>query len=366
MHFGLSEDQQQLRDIARRFLARAPSARQRLEREEGPLVDRATWTRMVEEHGWPAMSLPEEAGGWGFGLLELAVVLEELGRTLTPCPLLSVALAGQALAACRGTEAFLERIASGARAVVAWPQAGWDGPAEPLGLHDAPEGQLQLSGTVSGVRGADTAELVCVELFEGLLVLERDTPGLRVEAGHSLDPTRPLGTVHLEAIAVDTATLFTDHHPVAFRTRARALLAAEQTGVAQGALDLTVAYAKVRTQFGRPIGAFQAVQHQLADVLVATECARSATWYAAAALDAALPEAEEAALTALCTASEAATLASGQAIQLHGGIGFTWEHDAHLFFKRAAANRHLLGAPDTLRAAVADRILGPMPAGGAG
>ena len=367
MHFGLSDEQQQLRDIARPFLAEVPSLRQRLERPDGHVYDARTWQRMVEEHGWPAMSLPEAVEGWGFGMVELAVVLEELGRTLTPCPLFAtVGLAQQALRGLEGAEGLLGELAAGRTATLAlWEVGagagqgqGEDTPAAVLSA--ASDGSLRLNGSARRVLDGDSASLILVETEEGLVALDRDRPGLRLEAVHGLDPSRPLATAHFDDIEVHPSRHFPDFDLGSFHARARTLLAAEQTGIAQGCLDLTVDYAKVRVQYGKPIGAFQAVQHQLADMLVAVESARSAAWYAAAALDEDLPDADAASLTALATATEAATLCAGQAIQLHGGIGFTWEHDAHVYFKRAASNRHLLGSPASLRAIVAEALLGPL------
>ncbi len=346
MHFGLSDEQQQLRDIARRFLGDVPSVRQRMERDCGHVYDEATWQAMAEEHGWPAMSLPEEVEGWGFGLLELAVVVEEQGRSLTPSPLLPSLLAGQALVGLDGADPLLEQLAQGARGTVSLVESGPGARTEQI--------RLVLDG--------DTAAIVLVETPEGLLAWGPGSSLPRAEA-HSIDPTRPVARV---SVSTAGATRFADFDAAAFGRRARTLLAAEQTGLAQGALDLTVEYAKIRVQYGKPIGTFQAVQHQLADMLVAVECARSATWYAAAALDEGRGDAHEAALTALSTATEAASHCAGQCIHLHGGIGFTWEHDAHLYFKRAAANRHLLGAPSALRHEVADHLLGPVSHTGGG
>ena len=375
MNFALSDEQGQLRTIARQFLNGVPSARQRLERAHGPVFDSRTWERMVDEHGWPAMALPEDAGGWGFGAVELAVVFEELGRTLCPSPMLAtVGLASEALRCAAGMP-WLSEIAEGTTATVALD--GGDGPrgfgpgVQAEDTHpDAPVeicrdgADLVLRGTAHRVLDGGSATLIVVEAGGSAAVVDtrRDVVQERVviTPRPALDSTRPLATLHFDDLRLPADQALDGFDADTWRDRARVSLAAEQVGVAQACLDMTVGYAKVRRQFGRPIGAFQAVQHACADMLVAVESARSATWYAAWALAEDTPDATEASLVAGAMAAEAAFQCAGATIQLHGGIGFTAEHDAHLYFRRARASRDLLGPPTALRARVADQLLGAL------
>jgi len=373
--FALSDEQGQLRAIARQFLADVPSARKRVERTDGPVFDARTWERIVEEHGWPAMALPEDAGGWGFGAVELAVVFEELGRTLCPSPMLAtVGLASEALR-CPGGMPWMGEIAQGTTATVAL-----DGGDSARGFRPAIQGEdtgqdapveiyrdgdtLVLRGTAHRVLDGASAALIVMESEDIAAVVDTRvdimSDRLVITPRPSLDPTRPLATLHLDDLRVPVERALTGFDADTWRDRARVSLAAEQVGVAQACLDMTVDYAKVRRQFGRPIGAFQAVQHACADMLVAVESARSATWYAAWALSEETPDATEAALVAGAMAAEAAFQCAGAAIQLHGGIGFTAEHDAHLYFRRARASRDLLGSATVLRSRVADQLLGAM------
>ncbi|MCB9662986.1 MAG: acyl-CoA/acyl-ACP dehydrogenase [Alphaproteobacteria bacterium] len=343
MHFALSEEQQALAEAARAFLAELPGPLAMA--EPGQAYPEGTWTRLVEEQGWPAILVPEEAGGWGFGVLEMAVVMEEAGRALTPCPLFStVALGLAALRAAPAAQArpHLEALAAGA--VTTWTA---DRPVDPEGR------------TWRGVIDGDLADRVVLRgRDDRWWVLPADAFVRTRERG--LDPTRPTATLQLTA-PLDGEPLGQIDLDAAWRLR-RVLQAAESVGLAQRCLDEAVDYAKVRQQFGQPIGRFQALQHLLADVCVAVEAARAATWFAAAALDLDLPDAPLAVLTAASQATEAACLAAGQSIQVHGGIGFTWEHPAHLCFKRAHATR-AADPPRHLRAAFTDALLAA-PAGG--
>jgi len=315
MHFGLSEEQRQLQDAVRGFLGTVPTARDVLE-GRATADDPSTWQRIASEQAWQAILVPEERGGFGFGLLDLGVVLEELGRALTPVPMLPTAFATVALRAGSGParDAALQAIAEGAAAACV---------LDP-----------------SCVPGACAAQLLV--LGDGSLV---EAP---VEAVPTLDSTRPAGRVAVAAVAP----------PPAVAAACEALLAAECVGAAEAVLDMAVDYAKTRQQFGQTINSFQTIQHKCADVLVMVESARSAVLYALWALDAEAPDARAAAHTAKAMACDAFLHAAGDNIQIHGGIGFTWEHDAHLYFKRARSSHTLLGSPASHRAAVADLVLG--------
>jgi len=343
MRFALDEDQQMVAEAARGFLARLPGARALLEGQD-PLPN--GWTGMVEEQSWPSLIVPEvldhaEVGGFGFDQISLAVVLEELGRSLVPTPMLGVAWASSTLLECPATparDAALERLVHGARAAVIWD------PSQPV--VDGLGAEVLLTVDADGVH------------------LHPASASADISPLPSLDPTRSLarvtpGTRPLLQLAGPEMLPFV-------HARAMALLACESVGVAEATMDLAVDYAKVREQFGGPIGRFQAVQHLCADMLVRVECARSSSWYAAwATCPVANPgrtraAAEAAARTALTTACEAAFDNAGASIQVHGGIGFSWEHVCHLYFKRARVNRTLLGEPRRHRAAVASALLGAL------
>ena len=312
----LSEDVLQLREIARAFLASAPGPQQTV--DQG--YDAGVWERIVEEQGWPAMAIPEEAGGFGFGLVELGVVFEELGRSLVGTPLLGSVVAGFALQECGASEQ-LEAIAAGTRAC------------------------LVLGPTT--VDALD-AELAVVHGPGGFSLVEAPS----VEAVDALDPTRTLGRVNTYG-ATPLGSGDLDH----VLAKAAVVLAFEQVGVAEACLDLAVEYAKVRQQFGKPIGSFQAIKHKCADMLLLVESARSAALGAAFAMDAGEADAHLSAHTAKAFCSDAAFQCAGESIQIHGGIGFTWEHDAHFYFKRARATQSLFGHPRVHREKVAAAML---------
>lgn len=348
MRFLPTEEQASLRDAARAFLAGQPGPHTVAEHDSD--YDPAVWQAIVAEQGWPAIQVPEAAGGWGFGLVEASLVFEEAGRALVPSPLF--ATAGLATAAllqlgdAGQQEAHLGAIAAGetataaldARVAAVRTDAGW-----------------RLDGVAERVVDGASASLVLVGTDHGVFVV----PGgsCRARRVPALDPTRPLATLTFDGLVLPEAARLAGDDVDGARLRAAVLLAAEQVGGAEAMLDLTVAYAKVRVQYGRPIGSFQAIQHACADMLVAVESARSAVWYAAAALEGGLPDARLAARTAKAMASDAYFRVAGAAIQAHGGIGFTWEHVAHLHFKRARAGLALLGAPHEHRAAVAAALV---------
>ncbi len=343
MHFGLSEEQVQLRDAVRGFLGQVRGARQVL--EGGDAEDPAVWARICEEQAWQAVLVPEEQGGFGFGTMELAVVLEEVGRRLTPCPLLGTAFATVALRAARPSAArdeALEALASGSRGAVAFG--------------------AQVEATAQGLRGAADrvvggrlAEVIVVEGRDGYFLVRGGE--IAREALEVLDPTRPMARLELHGVS-GVELVGCDRETV--RMACEVLVAAEAVGAAEATLEQAVDYARVRQQFGRPIGSFQAIQHKCADMMVRVESARSAAWYGAWAVDSGADDARLAARTALAMASDALLHCAGENIQIHGGIGFTWEHDAHLYFRRARTIPSLLGASTEHRAAVADVLLGAL------
>jgi alkylation response protein AidB-like acyl-CoA dehydrogenase len=305
--------------------------------------DEALWTTLCQQIGVAALSIPEKFGGLGAGALETHVVMDELGRTLTPSPLLgSAVLCGQLLVAVDDAavnERLLPAIADGSSvASLAYCDAdGWRGTPAVTAA-----GGL-LTGTAHYALNADTADVVLVVAGDedGLGIYEVDplVAELTRTRTASLDLTRPLASVELNA-APGARLGAGDAAPALERALEAATIAltAEQVGAATRILEITVEYAKSRVQFGRPIGSFQALKHRMADLHVLAEAARSAS-YAAAAGEVAVPVAK-----AYC--NEALFTIAAECIQLHGGIAITWEHDAHLYFKRAHGSAQLFGTTD--------------------
>jgi alkylation response protein AidB-like acyl-CoA dehydrogenase len=348
-----TDEARALREAVRALLARRSGPAQVRAAMESPLgYDDKLWSTLCEQIGVAALAVPEEYGGAGATLAEVCVVLAELGRTLTPAPMLgSAVLCGQAVlltgnaAACRR---LLPEIAAGSVvAALAW--SGEEGQWSP----EAPACSA-ADGTVHGVAhyvlDGDLADVVLVvartPTGTGLFEVTPDAGGLRRRRVPSMDPTRRLAVVEFAG----TPARRLDHGGFEaslgqLRDLAVVALAAEQVGAAARALELTVDHTKQRHQFGRPIGGFQALKHRMADVHVHIEAARSALY---AAIVAALREDPELPLDAaaaklVCT--EAFDHAAAELIQLHGGIAITWEHDAHLYFKRAHGSAQLFGRP---------------------
>ncbi|WP_330245798.1 acyl-CoA/acyl-ACP dehydrogenase [Streptomyces sp. NBC_00562] len=340
--------------------------------------DEALWRQLAQDLGLPGLALAQEYGGVGCGPVELAVACEETGRALLPSPLLATAALAAPLIAALGTEAqrtaLLPRIAAGElTATLAVPGGSlstalgltgdttggaWAGGGRAGGVQarSGPEG-WRLYGEATRVLDGHSAGLLLVAAHAGgfprsrtLLFLVRadTTTGLARTRQTSLDETRPLARIELRDTAAellgadDAVDVAGPAGALASVGRtAAAVLAAEAVGAAASALDRTVEYVKAREQFGRAIGSFQAVKHRLADLYVRVQAARSAAYYAA--WDPA------AGGLALAQALETLRITTAEAVQLHGGIGFTWEHEAHLYFKRAAADELLFGPVHRLR-----------------
>jgi alkylation response protein AidB-like acyl-CoA dehydrogenase len=355
MNFGFTEDQELLRSAAREFLSReSPMAYVRRMMEDVRGFEDAQWRKMAEL-GWLGLAIPEGHGGAGLGFVDLVVLLEEMGRVVLPGPFFATAvLAAPTLvdAASPALQAeWLPKIAAGrARGTLALLErsARWD--AAGIALEARPEGGgYRLSGTKLFVPDAHTADFLLVATrapgssgSDGLSVLLVDAadPGVRATPVQTMDQTRKLCAVELRDVAVPRSRVVGEPGQGAaildrIATRARAGLAAEMCGGAARVLDLSVEYAKVREQFGRPIGSFQAIQHKCATMLVEVESARSATYYAAWAVGDGAPDGPLAAAMAKAYASDAFRHVAAEGIQIHGGIGFTWEHDMHVYFKRA-------------------------------
>jgi alkylation response protein AidB-like acyl-CoA dehydrogenase len=377
MRFALDDEQLALQRTARRMLERwSPSdaVRAAMATERG--YDVALWQRLAGELGVTALLVPEAYGGLGLGPTSLAPLMEELGRALTCAPVLStVALATNALvlgADHAQKERWLPPIAAGelTATMAVGPHAD---PCE-TGLFAAeqPGGAYRIWGTAEQVIDGHTADLLILPArlaasgLSVIAVVRGDHPGLLRTPLPTMDATRRLARVELSADAatsVDVAPADLLGRPgdslALMRrvlARAAAALASEQVGVAERCLDMSVDYAKTRVQFGRPIGSFQAIKHRCADMLVDVESARAASWYAAWAAEFAPDEEGAAASLAKAWCSEACYRAAAECIQVHGGIGFTWEHDAHIAFKRARASEALFGTPTVHREAIAEEL----------
>ncbi|MFL5833296.1 MAG: acyl-CoA dehydrogenase family protein [Solirubrobacterales bacterium] len=363
MYFDLTDEQQAIKSTAHDFLAsRIKSERLREIAASETGFDESGWKEMADL-GWAGLALPEEWGGQGLGIVDLAVLFEELGYVCAPSPLLSNTIAGLALsvgASDEQKERWLRPLAEGQlRGTPALVDA--DGPAEPMKFSMAAEAGgdgVVLNGVKTLVMDAASADFFLVATADGgRHIVEKGAAGVTVSPETSIDLTRRLSSVRLEGVRPE-ATLpgsGEEYQPVFLR--ACVALAAESTGLAQRALEMSVAYAKDRQQFGRPIGAYQAVSHRCAQMLLETENSRSAVYGAAWAADAEPESLPLAASTAKAYASDAGWRVPDAAIQVHGGIGFTWEHDLHFFLKRGRANAAMLGDAKWHRERVADAVL---------
>jgi alkylation response protein AidB-like acyl-CoA dehydrogenase len=364
MDIGFSEEQVLLRDTARKFLegeCTTKFVREMMATERA--VTDAFWQQLAE-NGWLGISYSEEDGGSGLGLVDLVVLMEEIGRAVMPGPFPATILLGGAAIAEAGSpdqrREWLPRIAAGdakATLAAAEPNVRWDAAGITATAREA-RGGFALSGTKMFVPDAHLADVLVVAarsrdgstLEDGvsLFLLPKDAAGLAIRLLPSIDETRKLCEVRLDNVAVPSAALLGELHqgwPALGRVidRAAVALAAEICGAAQRVLDMTVEYAKLRVAFGKPIGSYQGVKHQCADMLVEIENAKSLTYYAAWAIDEGDPEAAMAVSMAKAAASDAGRKVCAAAIQLHGGIGMTWEHDLHLYLKRAKADEVAFG-----------------------
>jgi alkylation response protein AidB-like acyl-CoA dehydrogenase len=351
MYFDLNDEQRAIKDTAREFLAsrfKSERIREIAASEDG--TDEAGW-RQMSELGWPGLALPEEWGGQGLGSVELAVLFEEMGYALAPSPLFSSTAVGLALAAAgsdQQKESHLRPLAEGTRrGTPALFDAGSTATPGAYGMSGREDGDgLVLDGEKVLVPDAAGADFLLVATGDGRrhLVATAD-PGVTITPEPSIDQTRRLSSVRFEGVQVGSGATLPGHgadwEPVF--DLACVALAAESTGVAQRALEMAVSYAKDRQQFGRPIGSYQAVSHRCAQMLLETENSRSAVYGAAWAADAEPESLPRAAASAKAYASDAGWRVPDASIQVHGGIGFTWEHDLHFFLKRGRANAALYG-----------------------
>lgn len=369
MNFAFNEEQEELRKTVRSFLEAKSSesaVREQMDTEAG--FDQAVWQQMGEQLGLQGLVIPEEFGGSGYGYIELIVILEEMGRSLLCAPFFStVVLAGNTLVHSGDDAAkadYLPGIASGETiAALAlteengrWDEAGVTATATQDG--DA----WKLSGTKTYVIDGHTANLLIVaartDAGVSLFAVDPTSRGVTRTPLATMDQTRKQARIDLNG--VDGRLIGQDGTGWATLERvldlAAVALAAEQVGGAQFVLEMAVQYAKDRVQFGRPIGSFQAIKHKCADMLLEVESAKSAAYYAGWCASELNDELPSVASLAKAYCSEAYFHAAAENIQIHGGIGFTWEHPAHLYFKRAKSSELLFGDPTYHRELLAQRI----------
>ena len=376
MFLAFTPEQEELRASLRSFFA-AHSSTEQLRRvmESADAYDRALWKRMATELGLPGIALPEEFGGSGYSIIEQIIILEEMGRGLVCSPYFAtVILAATALLESGDASAqqdYLPGIADGTTlATLALAEEDGEWSADAGATTAVPgDGGYVLEGAKSYVIDGQVAGLLLVVAQApsgpGLFAVDATAPGLSRRLLHTLDETRKLAAIEFRGTPARLIGAEGDASRVVSATMAVAAvaLAVEQVGGADRCLELTVEYAKLRTQFGRPIGGFQAIKHKCANLLMHVESARSAAYYAAWAVLERSAELPLAASLAKAYCSDTFTLASAQMIHIHGGIGFTWEHDAHLYYRRARSAAVLFGTPEQHRDIVAGLLLDSGPVG---
>lgn len=376
MNFALSEEQVMLQDSARRFFTDcSPSAAVRRTMVGDLGHDPAVWTQLVAM-GWTGIAVPEAYGGLGLGQVELAIVQQEIGRTLCASPFFaSAVLATQAVLAAgseRQCQHWLPPLVAGetvAALACTGPRGRAGADAIEVTLTPVAGTDIVLNGSAGFVVSGHAADWLVVAARGAdagcgisLVIVPRASIGLRCEKIAAMDLTRPYARVDFDNVRV-SADAVLGAVGTAGPALARVLalgniaLAAEQLGGAEHCLAMSVDYAKQREQFGRAIGSFQAIKHKLADMMVAIEAARSGVYYAACAAQEEPALLAEAAAVAKSFCSDTFNRCAGEAIQVHGGIGFTWEHDAQLYFKRARAAANLLGDSRHQRELIAQQLL---------
>lgn len=349
MDFVFTDEQRMIAETAQAFFTENATSDRTRTAMAADGIDHALWQAFCQELGLSGIGIPEVAGGVGLGLVELAIIAEAAGTQVAALPLLgSLALVAQAIAA-GGSEAqrsqWLPLLLSG----------------ETIAAHVAADDLVadgnRITASSAYVAHGGAAQLLLVTGAGGSWLVRADAPGVTITCQTTMDQTRPLARVALDGASGEPLA---DPRLGEQAATAAGLiaLAAEGLGLAQAALDRTVAFARDRVQFGRAIGSFQAYKHRLADMMVEIEQARSAVYWAACAVDEGSDEALLALHAAKSFCADTAFRCAADMIQLHGGIGFTWEHDAHLFFKRARALQTMMGKGDWHREKVAAMVLG--------
>jgi alkylation response protein AidB-like acyl-CoA dehydrogenase len=377
MNFGFSEEQEMLRDATRRFLDNeCPTSFVRKMMEDDSAHATEMWKKVAEQ-GWPAILIDEAHGGVGGSFLDMVVILEEMGRSLLPGPFLATALLGTPAIIAGGSDEQKRSILPG---VAAGETTLTLALAEQSGRYDA--GGVSLAATAKGedfslsgekffVPDAHVADQIVVVARTGqgstaedgisVFVVDAKAPGVTITQLKTVDMTRRQCHVAFQDVAVSGAQVLGGvgaGWPIVQRTldQAMAGLCTEMVGTGQQALDMAVAYAKERVQFGKPIGSFQAVKHKCVDMMVQVENARSLTYYAAWTVEENVPEARQAVPMAKAYCSDMCKTVTSEAIQVHGGIGFTWEHDMHLFYRRGLASEAAFGSAPVHREVVAQEL----------
>ncbi len=377
MNFAFTEEQDELRNSVRRFLddkSSSPAVRELMETTEG--YDKAVWDQMANQLGLQGLAIPEEFGGSGYSFIELGIVLEGMGRSLLCAPFFSSAVLATTALLQSGDDAakkeYLPGIASGETiATLAfteqsgrWDEEGITTPATQSGDSGGPDsvGDWTITGEKMFVVDGHVANLIIVAARTGkgvsLFAVDPSDSSVTREALSTMDQTRKQARVEFNntparLIGTDGGGWATMNTTLDL---AAVALANEQVGGAQKVLEMSVEYAKVRVQFGRPIGSFQAIKHKCADMLLEVESAKSAAYYAAWCAAEMNDELPVTASLAKAYCSDAYFHSAAENIQIHGGIGFTWEHDAHLYFKRAKSMELFLGDPTYHRELLAQRI----------
>jgi alkylation response protein AidB-like acyl-CoA dehydrogenase len=381
VEFAFTEEQLMIRDSSIAFLqnvSTSESIRKAMATEQG--YEEAVWSSLCQELYLQAITVPEDFGGLGLGVVELVAVMEQMGQYLLCSPFFStVCLAATAvrLAANEQQQAdFFAKLLEGETAALAFTSNTQFNSKGVEVAYKKSGDQFVLNGEYRYVVDGHTAKnLVLIAREEGsakhdglaFFIVPAETQGISRKWLPTVDQTRKMATISLDNLTLDAGNLMREDAVDAFHQTldlATITLAAEQVGGAQKALDLTVEYTKERVQFNRPVASFQSVKHKAADMMTRVEAARSGVYYAACVADDALnngplaSELKEAASIVKAAASEAYFQNAGDAIQLHGGVGFTWEYDVHLYFKRAKASEHFLGSPAYHRERLAKDLLG--------
>ena len=375
MNFSFTDEQLMLKDSVEGFLtenADSGIVRQAMASESG--VDENLWQKICAEMYWQAILVPEECGGLGLGLVEAVIVLEQMGRFLTPVPLaagIQSALALRTLADQPQAHTLLAGLAEGRLLGLAHTAARPSWGASGVGvIANSTVNGWSLSGEARFIATGDLAtELLVVAKIGsdlGLFRLAADQTGVALSKIPTMDQTRPMGVLQLHDVTVDPESCLSldwAEQLEAVLDYSRIALGAEQVGCAQASLDQSVAYVSERVQFGRTIASYQAIKHKAADMMLKVESARSLLYYAACVGDEALTDAassedlQEAAAMLASSAGDAAFFCAGTGIQLHGGVGITEEYDIQLYFKRARSMEAYLGRPDEQREVLAAMLL---------
>ncbi|MEM9705764.1 MAG: acyl-CoA dehydrogenase family protein [Pseudomonadota bacterium] len=348
MEFLFTDEQKMIEETAQAFFRENATSKRTRAAMTGDGVDRDLWNAFCTELGFSGIAVSEDNGGSGLGMVEFAIIAEAAGATVAAIPLLTLATAVRAIEFGGNNEQrneWLPLLLSGEKIAA----SGESSELEVSG--DA------LSGIVNHVPYGGSADIFVFHKDDAAWIVPANTPGLRIEALTTLDQTRPFATVTLDGargVSLDNGAAAA----AASNTGGWLCLAAEALGGAQTCLERTCEYARDRVQFGRQIGSFQAYKHRLADMMISVEQARSAVYWAACAVDEGAADAQTSLRAAKSYCTDTFFQCAGDMIQLHGGIGFTWEHDAHLFFKRAKASQELLGSNHLHREYIATEILG--------